>query len=142
MHKYFILLILLFVEQFVFAQTDTTGDAVFKVEKPSIDSALIFTFVEQQPEYPGGNGEMLKFIQRNLRYPQMEQDNKIAGMVLLRFIVEADGSVSNVTVIRGASPGLNKEAVRVVKLLGGFAPGRQQGKPVRVYYNLPIEFKL
>lgn len=107
-----------------------------------IEEPKVFTFVEQNPEYPGGDSEMLKFIQRNLQYPQMEKDNNIQGKVLLRFVVMEDGSVADVTVMRSISPGLDKEAVRVIKLLKGFVPGRQQGKPVRVYYNLPVIFRL
>lgn len=142
MHKYFTLLGFLFVTQFVFSQTDTTSDATFKVEKPIVEEPKVFMFVEQNPEYPGGDVGLIKFIQANLKYPQMEKDNNIQGKVLLRFLVMEDGSVRDVTVMRGVTPGLDKEAVRVASLLKGFQPGRQQGKPVRVYYNLPIVFKL
>jgi protein TonB len=72
----------------------------------------------------------------------MERDNDIQGKVLLRFVVMEDGSVADVNVMRGVSPGLDKEAVRVVRMLPKFKPGRQQGKPVRVYFNLPVVFKL
>jgi protein TonB len=94
------------------------------------------------PEFPGGEGELLKYLAKNTVYPQMERDNDIQGRVMLRFVVLEDGSVSEVQVLRGVSPGLDKEAVRVVKSMPKFKPGRQQGKPVRVYYNLPFMFKL
>lgn len=125
------------------AQTDSTVDATFKVEKstPAYDGP-VFTLAEQMPEYPGGFAELLKFITQNLKYPQMEKDNNIEGKVMVKFVVELDGSVSDVTVVRGISEGLNKEAVRIAKLFKGFVPARQQGKPVRVYFTIPIPFKL
>ncbi len=102
----------------------------------------VFTFVEQMPEFPGGDAGLVKFLSQNIVYPQMERDNDIQGRVLLRFIVMEDGQVDSVTVMRGVSPGLDREAVRVVKALPKFKPGTQQGKPVRVYFNLPIVYKL
>ena len=111
-------------------------------EAPVVEQPKIFTFVEQNPQFPGGDGELMKFLQKNIQYPQMERDNDIQGKVLLRFVVMEDGSVSDVQVIRAVSPGLDKEAVRVVKMLPKFAPGKQQGKPVRVYFNLPVVFRL
>ncbi len=114
-----------------FAQSDSVQG------KPNV-----FTFVEQMPEFPGGDVGLVKFLSQNIVYPQMERDNDIQGRVLLRFIVMEDGSVDGVTVMKGVSPGLDKEAVRVVKALPKFKPGTQQGKPVRVYFNLPIVYKL
>ncbi|HRG90005.1 MAG TPA: TonB family protein, partial [Chitinophagales bacterium] len=111
-------------------------------EAPVVEEPKVFQFVEQMPEFPGGEGELLKYLAKNTQYPQMERDNDIQGRVMLRFVVLEDGSVSDVTVVRGVSPGLDKEAVRVVKTMPKFKPGRQQGKPVRVYYNLPFMFKL
>ena len=111
-------------------------------ETPVVEEPKIFTFVEQPAEFPGGDGELMKFLQKNIQYPQMERDNDIQGKVLLRFVVMEDGAVQDVTVLRGASPGLDKEAVRVVKTLPKFKPGKQQGKAVRVYFNLPVIFKL
>jgi protein TonB len=72
----------------------------------------------------------------------MERDNDIQGKVIIKFVVMEDGSVADVTVARGVSPGIDKEAVRVVKMLPKFQPGKQQGKAVRVYFNLPVQFKL
>jgi protein TonB len=94
------------------------------------------------PEFPGGDVELMKFIQKNVQYPQMERDNDIQGRVILKFVVMEDGGVSDVSVARSVSPGLDKEAVRVVKMLPKFKPGKQQGKAVRVYYSLPVLFKL
>jgi len=111
-------------------------------EAPVVEQPKIFTFVEQNPQFPGGDGELMKFLQKNIQYPQMERDNDIQGKVLLRFVVMEDGSVADVQVVRAVSPGLDKEAVRVVKMLPKFTPGKQQGKPVRVYFNLPVVFRL
>ena len=102
----------------------------------------VFNFVEQSPEFPGGEQALIQFLQQNITYPDMERDSDIQGKVLVRFVVLEDGSVSNVVVVKSVSPGLDNEAVRVVKLLPKFKPGYQQGKPVKVYYNLPIVFKL
>lgn len=111
-------------------------------EAPVVEEPKVFTFVEQMPEFPGGDAELIKFLQKNIVYPQMERDNDIQGKVLIRFVVGEDGSVSDVSVVRGVSSGLDKEAQRVVKMLPKFKPGKQQGKAVKVYYNLPVVFKL
>src|ERR1700721_1975609 len=76
-----------------------------------------FTFVEQMPQFPGGDAAMVKFLQQNITYPQMEHDNHVQGKVLLRFVITEDGSADEVQIVRGVSPGLDKEAVRVVKML-------------------------
>ncbi|HRG88708.1 MAG TPA: TonB family protein [Chitinophagales bacterium] len=130
-------LLLTFLIVALFAKTgySQTNDSV-KTTAP------IFTFVEQMPVFPGGDAALVKFLQQNLKYPQMERDNDIQGKVLLRFVVLENGSVDDVIVIKGVSPGLDAEAMRVIKLMPKFTPGRQQGKPVKVYYNIPIVFKL
>jgi protein TonB len=99
-----------------------------------------YVFVEQKPEFPGGDAALLKFMRDNIKYPEMELSNDIQGRVLLRFVVLEDGSVSNVEVQRGVSPGLDREAQRVAKLLPKFTPGKQQGRAVKVYFNLPVKF--
>lgn len=127
------LALLLFIKVSGFAQLDSSSEN----ELPKI-----FTFVEQSPEFPGGNEALISNVYEHLKYPQMEKDNHIQGKVIVRFIVNEDGSVSDATVVKKVSPGLDKEAVRVVKLLRPFVPGRQQGKAVRTYYHLPIVFEL
>ena len=102
----------------------------------------IFTFLEQPAEYPGGEEELLKFIRDNIQYPEMERANDIQGRVILRFVVMEDGSVSDVTVLKGVSSRIDREAARVVKLLHNFKPGRQQGKAVKQYFNVPVVFQL
>ncbi|MES2622020.1 MAG: energy transducer TonB [Bacteroidota bacterium] len=103
--------------------------------------AGIFTF-EQSPEFPGGNQVLMSIIYEHLEYPQMEKDNHIQGVVGVRFIVNEDGSVSDATITKKVSYGLDKEALRVVKLLPAFIPGRHQGKAVKVNCQLPIRFEL
>jgi TonB family protein len=102
----------------------------------------VYTFVEQNPQFPGGDGELMKFLQRNIKYPKRARRLRIEGKVLLRFIVDETGAVTDVMVARSVDKDLDAEAVRVVKLLPNFTPGHQQGKPVRVYFNLPIVFRL
>jgi TonB family protein len=101
-----------------------------------------FTFVEQNPEFPGGDAALMAFLATHIKYPVMERDNDIQGKVLLRFAVDEEGAVGDINIVRGVSPGLDSEAVRLVKLLPKFKPGLQQGKPVKVYFNLPVGFRL
>ena len=108
---------------------------------PVVDNK-VFTVVEQMPEFPGGDEALFKFIQKNIQYPDMERENDIQGRVVVGFTVNTDGTLTDIAVKKGVSSGIDKEAVRVVKLLPNFKPGKQQGKAVRVSYILPIMFKL
>jgi len=112
---------------------------VAEIEEPASVS-------EVSPQYPGGEQALYAFLGKNIQYPTPCVDNGIEGKVYIRFVVEKDGQVSNVVVLR-QPPGeygtlLAKEAVRVVRKLEKFTPGMQNGKPVRVYYTLPVTFKL
>lgn len=98
--------------------------------------------VEQMPTYPGGDSEMQKFIQSNLKYPAEAQKAKIQGRVTLRFTVSNTGEVGGISVVRGISAECDAEAVRVIKAMPKWNPGKQNGQAVAVYYNLPIQFKL
>ena len=102
----------------------------------------VFVVVQDDPEFPGGLDSLKAFIERNLVYPQLAKDQKIEGKVYVTFIVEKDGSISNVKVLRDIGGGCGAEATRVVMKMPKWKPGRQRGKAVRVQYNLPIEFKL
>lgn len=103
---------------------------------------MVFDVVEVMPQYPGGQIAMLKYIMENMKYPKQAMKEGIQGRVAVRFIVEKDGSISDVKPILSVHPLLNKEAVRVVKSMPKWTPGKQNGKPVRVRFNLPIMFKL
>jgi TonB family protein len=102
----------------------------------------IFTIVEDMPVYEGGDDARNKFLADNLIYPELATRYKIQGTVYVSFIVERNGAVSNVKILRGIGGGCDEEAVRVVKLLNKWNPGRQNGKTVRVLFNMPIYFKL
>ena len=101
-----------------------------------------YMMVEQMPQFPGGPAELLKYIAKNLKYPVIAQENGIQGKVILRFVVNAQGHVENVKVLRSLDPYCDKEAIRVVKSLPQWIPGKQNGRNVPVYYTCPIVFKL
>lgn len=102
----------------------------------------VFTVVEQMPEFPGGTEQLYKWLYDHVRYPEQAAQNDIQGRVTVMFVVEKDGSIGEVKVARGRDPDLDKEAVRVVKTLPKFVPGKMNGQSVRVWFTLPITFKL
>lgn len=101
-----------------------------------------FEVAEVMPTFPGGEKELMKFLYDNLKYPVVDMEQGTQGRVTLRFVVGVDGSISDVEVQRSLSPTCDKEAVRVVKAMPKWIPGRQNGKPVPVYFSLPVRFKL
>lgn len=103
-----------------------------------------YTIVEQMPSFKGGDAAMIKFIQKNVKYPQAEKEAGISGTCYVTFIVEKNGKLGEIKILRGVSggPGLDKEALRVVKKMPKWKPGKQNGKKVRVQYNLPIKYTL
>ena len=103
---------------------------------------MLFSVVEVMPQYPGGQIAMLKYLMENIKYPEQAMKEGIQGRVTVRFIVEKDGSISDVRPILSVHPLLNKEAVRVVESMPKWTPGKQNGKPVRVRFNVPVMFKL
>jgi periplasmic protein TonB len=102
----------------------------------------VFQVVEQQAEFPDGQAALFKWLSQNIKYPAVARENNIQGKVILRFIVEKDGSVNGVTVLRGTNELLDKEAVRVVKEMPKWKAGKQRGNAVRSYFTLPVVFKL
>jgi Ca-activated chloride channel family protein len=106
------------------------------------EKSLIFSHVEVMPIFPGGDAAMLKFITDNIVYPPEMVQQGVTGRVILRFVVTEDGSITDIEILKGVNPLLNAEAIRVVKLMPKWLPGRQNGNPARVYYTLPIWFKL
>ena len=103
---------------------------------------VIFQVVEQMPEFPGGMGEAMKFLAKNIKYPVAAQQAKIEGRVIVQFVVGKDGSISDVKIARGVSPDLDAEAMRVVSLMPKWNPGKQRGQAVSVKYTMPIMFRL
>ena len=112
--------------------------------KPKVEEETeeIFVVVEQQPEFPGGNTAMMKFLGDNIKYPVIAQENGISGRVITNFVVEKDGSITDVQVVRGVDPSLDKEAIRVIQSMPRWKPGKQRGSAVRVRFTLPVVFRL
>ena len=136
------------VEESTIQASDDTQAAVevkytpVEVEEEEVDEQQIFTIVEEQPEFPGGMAECYKWIGKNLQYPTISAENGVQGRVTVNFVVNADGSIVDVKVIRGVDPYLDKEAIRVVSKMPKWKPGKQRGKAVRCSFNLPVRFKL
>jgi len=113
-----------------------------EIEEEEVVEAEVFTIVEEMPSYPGGDLKMYEYLGKNIKYPQIARESGIQGRVFVNFVVEPDGSVSNVKVLRGIGGGCDEEAIRVVKSMPKWKPGKQRGKAVRVSYTLPVVFKL
>ena len=107
-----------------------------------VEPEKVFRSVEQMPQFPGGDAALMKFLSSHINYPPMAAEKNVQGKVTLQFVVEKDGRVGEVNVVRSVDKDLDNEAIRVVKLLPKFTPGRQNGQPVRVWYTLPVSFKL
>ncbi len=106
------------------------------------EAEKIFTVVEDPCEFPGGMGALMKFLSKNINYPEIAQENGIQGRVIVSFVVEKNGLPSQVKVVRGVDPALDKEAIRVVKKMPAWKPGKQQGRAVRQRFTLPVVFRL
>ena len=113
-----------------------------EVQEEEVVEQEIFQIVEEMPSYPGGEGKLMEYVAKNIKYPQIARETGIQGRVFVGFVVEPDGSVSNVKVLRGIGGGCDEEAMRVVKSMPKWKPGKQRGKAVRVSYMLPVNFKL
>ena len=110
--------------------------------KPKEEENKVFDVVEQMPSYPGGNGALMQYLSKNIKYPVVAEENGIQGRVICTFVVEKDGSVTDVRVAKSVDPSLDKEAVRVVSSMPKWIPGKQNGSAVRVKYTLPVTFRL
>ncbi|MDE5857698.1 MAG: energy transducer TonB [Muribaculaceae bacterium] len=117
-------------------------EEVIVEEKAPVDDNQVFQSVEQMPQFPGGEGALLKWIGDHLRYPTMAAENNIQGRVVVSFVVTKTGKIGEVKILRARDPDLDKEAIRVVKSLPDFIPGKMNGQAVNVWYNLPVNFKL
>lgn len=105
-------------------------------------SQKVYEVVEQMPEFPGGMEGMMNYFATNIQYPEDAKNKGLGGRVLVRFIVETDGSLSEIEIVQKAYPSLDAEAVRAVKAMPRWTPGKEKGKPVRVKFTLPVAFKL
>ena len=136
------------VEETTIQASDETDKAVevkyvpVEVEEEEVEEQQIFQVVEEMPEFPGGMGECMKWLGKNMKYPTISQENGVQGRVIVQFVVNLDGSIVDATVARGVDPYLDKEALRVVGLMPKWKPGKQRGKAVRVKYTLPVMFRL
>lgn len=130
-------------KEIVKPQTDVPNEADRPPPPPQVqedEKENIFTVVEVMPEYPGGVNEMMKFLAENIKYPTAAKENGVSGKVYVSFIVEKDGLISDITILRGIGGGCDEEAIRVIKMMPKWKPGTQRGQAVRVQYNVPIKF--
>ena len=120
--------------------TESDEDIAIEIEEESDDE--FFMVVENMPEFPGGDLGLMKYIRKNVKYPPIAKEYNITGKVYVSFIVDKSGSVTNAKIVRGVDKNLDAEALRVVKSLPKYKPGKQRGKPVRVMFTIPINFTL
>ena len=118
-------------------------DTISAVEKhPDKNNDPIFTIVKIEPGFPGGEEALFSFLVTNIRYPQIAKEKNITGLVIVTFVVEKDGSLTNIQVLKNIGGGCGDEAVRIIKMMPDWIPGKQNELPVRVQFNLPVRFKL
>ncbi|MBR3758440.1 MAG: energy transducer TonB [Bacteroidaceae bacterium] len=136
------------IEETIIASDEDMGEVVeiqnienVVVEEPEKEEE-IFQVVEAMPEFPGGTAELMKWLQKNIKYPSISQENGVQGRVIVQFVVNRDGSIVDPVVLRSVDPYLDKEALRVVSAMPKWKPGEQRGKTVRVKFTLPIQFRL
>ncbi|MBA4304723.1 MAG: energy transducer TonB [Sphingobacteriaceae bacterium] len=134
------------VEEDDIQSTEVTQDT--KIDIPVIEpeegpsEPEIFTVVEEMPTFPGGDQALLEYMAKNTKYPPLARENGLQGIVVVTFVVDEKGNINNVQVLRGIGGGCDEEAIRVVKSMPAWKPGKQRGMPVRVQYNLPFRFTL
>lgn len=131
----FVLALLLSAHTAMHAQSNQNTERNASDEK-------IFDVVEQPPSFPGGQAALMSYLSKSVKYPQEAMEDNVQGRVIVGFIVEKDGSVSNAKIIRGVDSALDKEAIRIVMSMPKWTPGRQNGRNVRTKYNVPVNFKL
>ena len=139
------------VGAFTVEGNDEVGGAVLKAKediaapeppKHVVEETKIFTVVEQMPMYPGGDAALMGYLRDNIHYPTIAAENGVQGRVVVGFVVERDGSITDVKILRGVDPSLDREAMRVVKNMPRWTPGKQNGSAVRVKYQVPVSFRL
>jgi protein TonB len=110
--------------------------------EPEPEEEEIFMVVEESPEFPGGYEAYLQYLKKNIKYPAICRENNIQGRVIISFVVNKDGKIVDAEVVKGVNPQLDKEALRVISTMPNWKPGKQRGKPVRVKYSSPVNFRL
>ena len=121
---------------------ETKTSEITDIRMKGMDNDTIYDVVDQMPEYPGGMEMLMKYVAENVKYPEAAKEKNISGRVFVQFVIEKDGSVNEVKVLNSIGGGCDEEAVRVVKAMPNWKPGIKDGKPVRVRYNMPFNFKL
>ena len=128
---------------------DETGGEVLKAkeviaqpEPPKEEETKVFDVVEVMPSFPGGQGALFEWLSKNIKYPVVAEENGVQGRVIVTFVVERNGSITDVQVVKSVDPSLDKEAVRVVKAMPHWIPGKQNGSAVRVKFTVPVTFRL
>ena len=117
-------------------------EVIAQPEPPKEEETKVFDVVEQMPSFPGGPSALMQYLSSNIKYPVVAEENGVQGRVVCTFVVERDGSITDVRVIKSVDPSLDKEAVRVVKSMPRWIPGKQNGSAVRVKYTVPVTFRL
>ncbi len=117
-------------------------EVIAQPEPPKVEENKVFDVVEQMPSFPGGNSALMEYLSKNVKYPVVAQENGVQGRVVVSFVVERDGSITDVKVVKSVDPSLDKEAARVVSSMPKWIPGKQNGSAVRVKYNVPVSFRL
>lgn len=115
---------------------------VIAEEVPPVEEEKVFDVVEQMPSFPGGDVALMQYLQKNIKYPVVAEENGVQGRVIVTFVVERDGSITDVKVAKSVDPSLDKEAMRVVKSMPNWIPGKQNGSAVRVKFTVPVTFRL
>ena len=136
------------VEESTIQASDDTQAAVevkytpVEVEEEEVEEEQIFQIVEEPASFPGGIGECMNWLGKNIKYPTISQENGVQGRVIVQFVINRDGSIVDAKVVRGVDPYLDKEALRVVNQMPKWSPGKQRGKAVRCQFTLPVQFRL
>ena len=117
-------------------------EVIAEPEPPKVEESKVFDVVEEMPQFPGGQSALLEYLAKNIKYPVVAEENGVQGRVIVTFVVERDGSITDVKVVKSVDPSLDKEAARVVKSMPHWIPGKQNGSAVRVKYTVPVTFKL
>ena len=132
------------LQEAVAVATEEASSATARAVEPPPpgEGEEILNLAEQRPSFPGGEAAMLQFLDENLKYPPLAKENGIQGRVIVRFVVEKDGSLSNAEILRDIGAGCGKEALRLVASMPRWQPGKQRGRAVRVWYTLPLNFRL
>ena len=117
-------------------------EVIAQPEPPKEEEHKVFDVVEQMPSFPGGNAALMEYLSKNVKYPVVAQENGVQGRVVVSFVVERDGSITDVNIVRSVDPSLDREAARVVSSMPKWITGKQNGSTVRVKYNVPVQFRL